>query len=263
MTPARKVALVTGAGSGIGEATTQVLLSDGWHVMGVDRAWAPGGQPETDTFRRFQGDITREDVNTAAVAATLAAFGQLDGLVLNAGVALTGTLETQPLDLFDTMIAVNLRAPLIGIRAALDALRASAHPAIVVTASVSGMGGDPGLSSYGAAKGGLINLIRAAAMELGHEQIRINAVCPGPVTTPINRETRETRPERAAELQSSIPLHRWGQPAEVGQAIAFLLSTKASFITGVALPVDGGVTATSGQFRPVKKAAEASHSAVA
>jgi NAD(P)-dependent dehydrogenase (short-subunit alcohol dehydrogenase family) len=249
----RKVALLTGAGSGIGEAAVRILLRDGWHVMGVDRKWGSDAEVPSDCYDRFEGDITSEAVNTAAVEATLARFGQLDGLVLNAGMASYGAIDEQPMDVFDAMISINLRSAVLGIRAGLPALRKSYHPSIVVTASVSGLGGDAGLWSYGAAKGGLINLVRAVAMELGPEQIRINAVCPGPVESPINQETRDERPERAEGLRRAVALQRWGQPREVGEAIAFLVGPKASFITGVALPVDGGVTATSGQFQPVPR----------
>ena len=104
--------------------------------------------------------------------------------------------------------------------------------------------------AYNAAKAGAVNLVRSLALELGPEGIRVNAVCPGPTITAMTSRLREAEPEASARLVAAIPLHRWGQPEEIAEAITFLLSAKASFISGVALPVDGGVTATTGQFLP-------------
>jgi NAD(P)-dependent dehydrogenase (short-subunit alcohol dehydrogenase family) len=138
----------------------------------------------------------------------------------------------------------------LGVRAALPALRAAGGGSIVVTASVSGLGGDPEMWAYNASKGGVINFVRSVAIDLGREGIRVNAVCPGGIagtgmTTPMERHA----PDRFEEMRSHVPIQRWGTADEVAGAVAFLLSDDASFITGVALPVDGGVTAGTGQFR--------------
>jgi meso-butanediol dehydrogenase/(S,S)-butanediol dehydrogenase/diacetyl reductase len=122
--------------------------------------------------------------------------------------------------------------------------------AIVVTASISGLFGDPNMWAYNASKGGVVNLVRSVAIDLAHEGVRVNAVCPGGIagtgmTIPMERHA----PEMFEEMRTHVPMQRWGRPEEVASAIAFLLSDDSSFVTGAMLPVDGGVTAGTGQFR--------------
>ncbi len=135
---------------------------------------------------------------------------------------------------------------MLGVRAALPALRKADRPAVVVTASVSGLGGDPGLWAYNTAKGGVANFVRAAALELGREGIRINAVCPGPTHTGMTADIRQS--PVYDELRRHIPLGRWGEPEEIAAVITFLGSPAASFVNGAMVPVDGGVFAGTGQF---------------
>ena len=147
------------------------------------------------------------------------------------------------------MIAVNLRAVVLGVRAALPALRKASDPAIAVTASVSGLGGDPGLWAYNAAKGGVVNFVRSAALELGRQGIRVNAVCPGPTHTGMTQGILQS-PAVHEELRRHVPLGRWGEPEEIAAVLTFLTSPAASFVNGAIVPVDGGVFAGSAQFTP-------------
>jgi meso-butanediol dehydrogenase / (S,S)-butanediol dehydrogenase / diacetyl reductase len=154
------------------------------------------------------------------------------------------------MDEADRVLEVNLRGVILGIRAALPALRAGGGGAIVVTASISGLFGDPSMWAYNASKGGVINLVRSVAIDLANEGIRVNAVCPGGIAgTGMTSPMEEHAPDHFEEMRSHVPMQRWGRPEEVAAAITFLLSDDASFVTGVALPVDGGVTAGTGQFR--------------
>lgn len=247
--------LVTGAANGIGCSLTTMLESRGHAVVAADLPStsfpARSGPLSGGRIHQVTGDVTRPEDNQRFVDVALQQFGSLDAVALNAGVTGRGGLEEQAMDEVDRTWDVNVRGVVLGLRSVLPALRASTGSrSVVVTASVSGLGGDPLMWAYNASKAAAVNLVRAAALDLGPEGIRINAVCPGPTRTGMTDRMFTERPSVAEELQATIPLQRWAQPDEVAEAIAFLLSSASSFITGVALPVDGGVTASTGQFRP-------------
>jgi len=251
--PVERVAIVTGAASGIGRAVAERLLVGGGSVVAVDRAvealaWTHEARDAT-RLATVVGDVTSADTNAAAVALAIERFGRLDAAVFNAGVSMSGDLLDLPMEEFDRAIAVNVRAVALGIRSVVPALRDGGQGRIVVTASTSGIGGDPNLWAYNTAKGAVVNLVRAAAVDLGADGITVNAVCPGPTETPMTSRL-QSLPELHEELRRAIPLQRWGRPEEIAAVIAFLTSADASFITGAIVPVDGGVTANTGQFRP-------------
>lgn len=262
----RPVALVTGGASGIGLATALRMAAAGVDVVTMDLAAsrvddAEGSAQRDDAQARGAagtrgallhqiGDVCSEADNAAAVALAEARFGRLDRLVLNAGLPVGGTLETLELEAFNRALDVNLRGVLLGLRSGVPALRRAGGGAVVVTASLSGLGADPGLVAYNAAKGGVLNLVRSAAFELAGQGIRVNAVCPGPIRTPMTEPAMQADPAWAEGLRRAIPLGRFGEAQEVAAAIEFLAGAAASFITGALLPVDGGIRAGSGQFLP-------------
>ena len=248
-----RVVIVTGAASGIGRATAERLYAKGDSVVALDReaeqlAWIDE-VGAGDRVVALAGDVTSQESNDDAVRAAIDRFGRLDAAVFNAGVAMSGDLLQLPLEEFDRSIAVNVRAVVLGIRAVVPALRASSGGRIVVTASTSGIAADPNMWAYNAAKGAVINLVRAAAIDLGADGITVNAVCPGPTETGMTTRLKSL-PEAYEGLRRRIPLQRWGTAGEIAAVIDFLTSADASFVTGAVVPVDGGITASTGQFFP-------------
>ncbi len=241
-----RVVWVTGAASGIGQATVEEIISEGGQVVGsdlpdADFTWADS----VDEAFMITGDVTDPDHNEIAVGTALEEFGRIDGAVLNAGLAGRVDLFDGPIESFDHVMEVNVRAVVLGIRACAAVMRPGS--AITVTASTSGMRGDPGMWVYNASKSAVINLVRSASMDLAGRGIRINAICPGPTETGMTTRFEGGPYE---DMRRRIPLQRWGHAREVAAGHSFLLSGQASFITGAHLPVDGGISANSGQFTP-------------
>jgi meso-butanediol dehydrogenase/(S,S)-butanediol dehydrogenase/diacetyl reductase len=244
-----RVAVVTGAGSGIGRATAEQLLEAGASVVGVDLtddslAWLDGRERAAAVV----GDVSTEECNAAMVERATAGFGGLHTLVLNAGVPSLCSFEEIALDHLERVLAVNLRGVLLGMQAALPALRRAEAPSVVITSSISGVAGDPYMSAYCASKAAVTNLARTAALELGGEGIRVNVVSPGATRTTMTKPFLDAGTDSLDLFRRRIPLKRFAEPPEIAAVIVFFASPAASFVTGAMIPVDGGVTAGTGQF---------------
>lgn len=246
-----KVAIVTGGASGIGLATTELFLERGASVVVLDRDESGlAALPEHDRLVGLAGDVTDAGTNERAVTTAIETFGRLDHAILNAGMIRSGAIETQEMDVIQRILDVNMNSVILGLRAVLPVFRAQGSGSVVVTASTSGMGGDPLRWAYSAAKAAVINMVQSIGLDLAPTGIRINAVGPGPIATGITRGLIEDHPEMADAIRLLVPMQRWGQPIELARAIAFLASDEASFITGIHLPVDGGGSAMSSNYRP-------------
>jgi len=252
-----KVALITGAASGIGRATALLFAQEGAKVMCADidgegaRATAQEIAARGGEAAHVQADVSQEEDARRMVQATVERFGRLDVLFNNAGVESAMPLTEVPEEEWDRVIGVNLKGVYLGCKYAIPEMLKTGGGAIVNTASGAGLLGVAGLTTYCASKGGVVLLTKALAVEWARAGIRVNAVCPGVIRTPMVERAIERgdmgrgqdREEVWRRLGEVHPMGRYGQPEEVARAVLFLASDEASFITGVALPVDGGWSA--------------------
>lgn len=236
--------VVTGAGSGIGLATARRLSVEGGSVVGLDQVEDPGTLPETVRFVRC--DVRQEEsVARAFDAAESVLEGSPDVLVNAAGIYRIAPLTETALDEWDDVLRTNLTGTFLVSRAfARSLISAGGTGAVTNIASTAALVGDAGepCGHYSASKGGVLALTRQLAVEWAPHGIRVNAVCPGVIDTPMLRLTE--RPEEASSyLQTAVPLGRLGSAEEVAAAIVFLCSPDAAYLTGAAVPVDGGISA--------------------
>ncbi|UCF28981.1 MAG: SDR family oxidoreductase [Chloroflexota bacterium] len=246
---ARKTVLITGAAGGIGRATVNLFSEYGWSVIGVDRLPYGEGFPKDGLF--IEADISEpkdmEDIFSKAQGFSL----RLSALVNNAAVQIAKPLLQTSVEEWDAVMVSNLRAVFLAVKLAFPLFKAAGKGAIVNVSSVHAVATSANIASYAASKGGLLALTRAMAIELAPDDIRVNAILPGAVDTPMLRAGLSrghvgagSLPERLENLANKTVIGRVGTPAEIAHAIYFLADeTQSSFMTGQALIVDGGATA--------------------
>ena len=253
-----RVAVVTGGTSGIGLATAHRLHAEGASVVmagrRIDVGEAAAAALASDRAVFCKTDVTDRAQLDRLFEVAVERFGRLDVVVNSAGTAAFGPVDRLQTKHWQRLIDTNLTALFASCQAAIPHLRATlarAEPyailgaAIVNVTSLAAVGGEPGMAAYAAAKAGALNFTRSLALELARDHIRVNAVSPGAVDTPLSAITAKD-PRIAPIFDDAIPLGRFGQPDEIASAIAFLAAPEASFITGANLMVDGGVTAGTG-----------------
>ncbi len=246
-----KVALVTGGGSGIGRATAALFAREGARVAVAD-VGMEGGEETVKAIRTAGGeavfiraDVSRADEVQALVGRVVETYGRLDCAHNNAGIGGSGALTADYLqEDWDQVLRVNLTGVWLCMKYEIPVMLAQGRGSIVNTASVAGLAGAPRLSAYVASKHGVVGLTRTAALEYARAGLRINAVCPGWTRTPMVESALAARPYlQEAQIIESEPIGRMATPEEIAEAVVWLCSDAASFVTGHAMAVDGGLMA--------------------
>ncbi|NOT57763.1 MAG: SDR family oxidoreductase [Deltaproteobacteria bacterium] len=245
-----KVALVTGGSSGIGRASALAFAREGAKVVVAD-VTVEGGEETVALIKKAGGDalFVKADVAKAAevealINKTVATYGRLDCAHNNAGIEGPGaTTVDYKEEAFDRVLAINLKGVWLCMKYEIPQMLKVGAGAIVNTASTAGLVGYPRGSAYVASKHGVVGLTKTAALEYAKTGVRVNAVCPGAVDTPMMGRITGHKAERAARMASSEPIGRMSAPAEIAEAVVWLCSDSASFVTGLAMAVDGGITA--------------------
>lgn len=247
MSLAGKVALVTGAGSGIGRASALAFAREGASVVAADidgeAARATAAELGAGRALALAADVSREDDSARMVRETVERFGRLDIFYQNAGVPQAARpVEEIGLTEWQRVIAVNLTALFLGAREAVPVMKRQGGGVILVTASIAGIRPRPGLSAYVASKGGAIAFVKALALELAPHQIRVNAICPVAVRTPMVTQFGfgADLDEAERRFAATIPLGRLTTPEDIAAAALYLASDAAGVVTGITLEIDGG-----------------------
>jgi NAD(P)-dependent dehydrogenase (short-subunit alcohol dehydrogenase family) len=246
-----RVVLITGGGSGLGRATAVRLAAEGAKLALVDvfeqgLAATVGALPEGTESLTVIADVSKASDVDDYVAQTLARFGRIDGFFNNAGIeGRQNRTEDFTADEFDKVVAINLRGVFLGLEKVLKVMREQGSGMVVNTASVGGITGIGNQSGYAAAKHGVVGLTRNSGIEYGQYGIRINAIAPGAIWTPMVENSMKQldaeNPRKAAEEFIQVnPTKRYGEAAEIASVVAFLLSDDASYINAIVLPIDGG-----------------------
>jgi NAD(P)-dependent dehydrogenase (short-subunit alcohol dehydrogenase family) len=256
---AGKVAVVTGSGSGIGRAVACLLAKEGAEVV-VAELDPACGQETVRLIREAKNEATFVQVDVSKVSdldrmivVAVETYGKLNILCNNAGIPGFAGIEEIQVEQWDKMMDILAKAGFFGVRFAIPEMRKAGGGSIIFTSSVAGLVASAFSPVYSAAKGAVVAMTRAMAVRLAPENIRVNCICPGPIDTPLlqrsleqpffQREGAQPKSQAYDDLVSGIPLGRVGRPEDVAYSALFLASDESSFITGIALPVDGGFTA--------------------
>jgi NAD(P)-dependent dehydrogenase (short-subunit alcohol dehydrogenase family) len=245
-----KVAIITGASSGIGRASVELFAGAGAVVIAADVADEAGQHLADEMGRKghtctfIHADVSKESDVRAMVHLALSQYGRLDAIFNNAGIEgdQAPTAEAT-LDNWERVIDINLKGTFLGMKYGIEAMLRNGGGSVINNASVAGLVGFPGIPAYCASKGGVVQLTRGAALEYATQGVRVNCLCPGVIDTPMVQRFTHDNPEMQQQMTQMEPVGRLGRPEEVAELALFLASDRSSFITGAIIPVDGGFVA--------------------